>query len=172
MTLPVMDKEFWKERLFDAISHGKDLHQVIYNTDYAVWRGVQERTKEIFHGVINNGTKVLDAGCGYGSAYEVICGTYYVGIDISPELIRIAKTRHPHADFRVGNLTSLPEFENGYFDVCICRSLRGMILSNVGVVEWNRIEKELKRVSKKVYLIEYGDKEDLPLIEIVEGYHA
>ena len=170
-TLPVMTEEFWRERLFDVISHGRDLHQVIYHTDYEVWKKVQDNTEALLRGIVVSGTKVLDAGCGYGSAYEALClDAKYIGIDLSPELVRIAKTRHPHVDFRVGNLTSLPEFEDGYFEVCLCRSLRGMILINLGLEVWKNIERELKRVAKRLYLVEYGDKDDLPLIEIVEGF--
>lgn len=67
------------------------------------------------------GLRVLDVGCGSGK-YVVECakaGAEVKGIDISPEMIRLAKefceTNHVSASLSVGDATK--KLENG-FDVC------------------------------------------------------
>jgi SAM-dependent methyltransferase len=53
---------------------------------------------------------VLDAGCGAGAfaALAVERGHRVAGVDAAPELIRLARTRLPGADLRVGDLEALP----------------------------------------------------------------
>ena len=61
------------------------------------------------------GRRVLDAGCGGGrtSAWLAELGAAVVGIDVSPELVRLARERLPSATFSVGDLAEPLPFENG-----------------------------------------------------------
>jgi ubiquinone/menaquinone biosynthesis C-methylase UbiE len=67
---------------------------------------------------------ILDAGVGPGVTYERIRdrlgNTRYVGVDIAPVGIEKLKLMYPEADFRVGNLMSLP-FQNDSFDISYTR---------------------------------------------------
>lgn len=60
---------------------------------------------------------VLDAGCGSGRVAEHLdgLGLAVTGIDLSPEMIRIAPTACPRGNFVVGSLLELP-FAAGRFD--------------------------------------------------------
>lgn len=65
-------------------------------------------------------TKILDWGCGHGRYYSLFEQSDYYGIDISEELIKIAKNKYPHAKFIVNqSFLSLP-FENNFFDYIVC----------------------------------------------------
>lgn len=69
-----------------------------------------------------DGFKVLDLGCGSGRLYhlfEDFQDLTYVGVDQSEEQIKIAKEKFPNADFRVGEMTTLP-FADNEFDVLYC----------------------------------------------------
>lgn len=55
--------------------------------------------------------KVLDIGCGVG---RLMKSTYY-GIDISENMLKIAKKRLPKATFKLCNGRSIP-FDDNYFD--------------------------------------------------------
>lgn len=48
---------------------------------------------------------VVDLGCGSGITAQALCATGYdvLGIDISPDLIAIARTRVPHGQFQAGS---------------------------------------------------------------------
>lgn len=64
--------------------------------------------------------KILDWGCGHGRYYPIFEKTNYYGIDVSEELIKIAKNKYPLAKFLVNqSFLSLP-FENNSFDYLIC----------------------------------------------------
>lgn len=61
--------------------------------------------------------RVLDAGCGAGRFLPILAnlGCDVDGVDLSPELIRNARDRHPSFATRVATLTALP-FADGSFD--------------------------------------------------------
>jgi SAM-dependent methyltransferase len=49
------------------------------------------------------GCSVLDVGCGFGDLYEYLCrngvNVDYTGIDLCPDILEIARQRHPDASF-------------------------------------------------------------------------
>lgn len=84
--------------------------------------GTEERHKmrfKIIYDVgIKEGNSVLDLGCGFGDFFDYLReiglkDINYVGYDINPNLIEIAKERHPGIQFEVKDIQkdSLPEFD-------------------------------------------------------------
>jgi SAM-dependent methyltransferase len=69
---------------------------------------------------IGTGTRLLDIGCGsgYAAAMAAALGATVTGIDITPELIEIARERVPHAQFAVGGMDHLP-FDDDAFDAAV-----------------------------------------------------
>ena len=69
---------------------------------------------------IRPGTRLLDIGCGsgYAAAMAAGLGASVTGIDITPELIEIARERVPAGDFRVGTMDALP-YQDGSFDAAV-----------------------------------------------------
>jgi SAM-dependent methyltransferase len=70
-----------------------------------------------------NGKKALDYGCGKGDLYDYIkensIDIDYTGIDINPELVKLAKEKHPDAAFGVTDVEEKPLTE--HFDIAfIC----------------------------------------------------
>ena len=70
------------------------------------------------HARIGPGTSVLDCGCGAGRFLGLAAqrGAAVAGIDASGDLAKIAATRTPRADIRIGDLEALPWTDNS-FDV-------------------------------------------------------
>lgn len=91
------------------------------------------------------GSKVLDIGCGdgYGSFKLFKEGYHVTGIDLSKEMIQLAKSRVSIGDisFRQGNVNEIP-FDDNYFDAIMA----------INVLEWVEDPlhalKELNRVVK------------------------
>ncbi len=54
--------------------------------------------------------KALDAACGTGRQTALLCslGHAVTGIDASPEMLAIARAKHPSGDFRLGRIEALP----------------------------------------------------------------
>lgn len=145
--------EFWKERIDTAVSE----HYSVYVIHEQGWKRIFDEHKKIIEKEIKPDSYVLDAGCGYGRMCELFKPKNYEGIDFSPDFINKAQTKYPDYSFEVQNLKKLP-YENKQFDWAFCVSIKKMIVDNLGEKEWKIMEKELKRVAKKVLILEYGDE--------------
>ena len=157
---PIDNPDFWKRRLYWASATGRGTHTAIYDIDPDTWIYIQNDTNRILKNHLTSGMKLLDAGCGYGAASAYLpSGVNYVGVDISPDLIEVARIAYPDRVFVLGDIRDLSQFGDGEFDYGLCRSIRKMILDNLGAGEWDKMSRELLRVCKRVILIEY---EDLP----------
>lgn len=70
---------------------------------------------------VGPGVKVLDVACGPGllSAAALKRGASVIGLDFSPNMVAVARSLCPEAEFREGDAEDLP-FEDGRFDAVIC----------------------------------------------------
>lgn len=78
------------------------------------------RTECVYKWLNTNYHRLLDAGCSYGYAtrfYAEKCSEVYA-VDISSELIEIAKSKYPNINFSVASLEKLP-FPDDYFDAIV-----------------------------------------------------
>lgn len=153
MSKPVDDINFWKGRIEEA-KRGYD-HYSVYVANLTLWKFIEKNHRAIIHQHIRKSDAVLDAGCGYGRAVEFL-PTHYTGVDFSPDFIKLAKERYPDKTFIVSKLESLP-FNDHDFDWAVCISIKTMIKNNLGEDAWLAMEKELKRVAKKILILEYED---------------
>jgi len=66
--------------------------------------------------------RVADLGCGTGTLTRLLVDEGYTvdGLDISPEMVRRARSKVPEADFRVGD-ASAPGLEAAAYDAVLCR---------------------------------------------------
>jgi len=67
---------------------------------------------------VGAGTRLLDAGCGTGEflALAIERGAAASGIDLSADMLSVARRRAPEADIREGDVTRLP-YDDDAFDV-------------------------------------------------------
>ena len=88
----------------------------------AAWSGLTRGfiPKLIKSAGISKGQKVLDVACGPGYVSEAVAHLRAepVGIDFSPEMIRLAKQRNPNIQFAIGDAQSL-EFDPDTFDAVV-----------------------------------------------------
>ena len=70
---------------------------------------------------IHNNDRILDLGCGNGRTFDLLKNSQikYYGLDLSEELIKIAKISIPKGKFTVGDLLQTPYRENE-FNVVLC----------------------------------------------------
>lgn len=156
---PIDTVNFWKERIDYAKKQGKEQFSV-YQANDTLWSRITEIHKKVIKQLGVNG-KVLDAGCGFGRASEWF--TDYVGVDFSPDFIAEAKRKYPDRTFVQSDLKKL-DFKDKSFDWVIVISIKEMIVDNLGQEEWDAIEKELKRVGKKVLILEYTEPERYEIV--------
>src|SRR5262245_4314889 len=73
------------------------------------WGAVyHRRLAEIYRSVIAPGQRVLEIGCGTGDLLAALEPRTGVGVDISPEMLRIAAGRHPRLRFIQADALALP----------------------------------------------------------------
>ena len=67
------------------------------------------------------GTKLIDIATGPGSVAATASrlGAACIGVDLSPEMIALARSSHPDIDFRVAEVERLP-FADRSFDAVVC----------------------------------------------------
>ena len=79
---------------------------------------------------IPEGKRVLDLGCGIGDLLEALNPAHGVGIDISPEMIQIAKENHPNLNFLLGdfeNQETISSLDEQPFDYIILSDTIGFL---------------------------------------------
>ncbi len=89
--------------------------------------------------------RILDAGCGtgYQTPFFLQAGYEYIGVDVSEQMLSIARARNPTARFEKMNLYSLA-FPNNHFDgFWACAVLQHLPKKQVG-----QALQELSRVTK------------------------
>lgn len=75
---------------------------------------------------LSGGHRILDIACGTGIlarlAKERLGGSgYVVGIDISPDMLAVARAVAPDIDWREGNAVALPLSDGEQFDIVACQ---------------------------------------------------
>lgn len=156
MAEPILDPLYWRKRLDEATN----LHHAIFRCPLETWQKIEEKHRQILAATIKPGDSVLDCGCGWGRLLDLMptIGPY-VGIDLSPDFIRMAQQRHKRR-FHVEDLREishetlglLPHFQ---FDWAIFLSIRPMVRRNLGDEVWAKIEANVRKVAKRLLLLEY-----------------
>ena len=97
---------------------------------------------------LQDGMKLLDAGCGTGSLLKELSGSgkelNLYGIDLSPEMVNAARVKlkdKKHIELYEGSAADLP-FESNFFDYVVCaNSLHHHANPNQSLVEMARVLK-------------------------------
>jgi trans-aconitate 2-methyltransferase len=114
--------------------------------------GVNIRHRTIYRNLrklgLNNRSNVLEVGCGIGTVSSLILKTVsdgsFVGVDISPESIRIAcelKGRHRNAEFLVSDMTDFSH--NSRFNFIVLPD----VLEHIPVEQHNNIFRLLSQLA-------------------------
>lgn len=152
--------EFWKDRLDRALAENKSPQWAVYRVSETDWAEVQRQTGEILERFVEYGDSLLDVGCGIGAACECLPNSArYTGIDVSPDLVEVAKERYlgPSRRFFVNDVRELPEDTPEFmrYDLAFGRSTESTIGGNMPPEQWESIRNRLKKIARKVVWIEY-----------------
>jgi SAM-dependent methyltransferase len=167
----ISSQSFWKKRIEDALEM-KEIHRSVYWIDISVWEDIQQKHRDVLVKLFpkQRMTKLLDVGCGYGALLDALpeAPIDYTGIDISPDLLKIAKEYYPANNFIDGDFCALP-FEDHTFNMAICRSIEGVVKENLGFSVWRNAEREILRVCDVLVLLNYTDPTSYRISEAVRS---
>jgi ubiquinone/menaquinone biosynthesis C-methylase UbiE len=109
------------------------------------------------------GKKVLDLGCGSGLYVRELIrrGAKVKGIDVSEEMVKIAREENPSIEFKVGSSEKLP-YKNQEFDVV----LSALMMPYPS--KWDKTLKEVNRVLKPDGLFTFSIRN--PVTEVTGGH--
>ena len=90
------------------------------------------------------GKKILDLGCGSGIYVKELIkkGAKIKAMDISSELIKIARQENPKIEFKIGSISKKLPYKKGEFDIVL-----GALVMHY-IDNWTPAFKEIKRVLK------------------------
>lgn len=97
MAEDILSPQYWKRRLQTAPKDG--LHHSIFRCPLQTWLEIEARHKKVLAQHIQLGDCILDAGCGYGRLLRLMPEGWrgaYLGVDISPDFIKLALSEHAH----------------------------------------------------------------------------
>jgi len=86
-----------------------------------------DNQEEYFRFLVPEGLSVLELGCGAGDLLYALRPKRGVGIDFSPEMVRIARERYPNLEFRTADIEKIEGWEET-FDVLILSDVVGHLM--------------------------------------------
>jgi SAM-dependent methyltransferase len=169
MTEAIDQTSYWAERLANARARG-EIHHAVFICSEEQWKGIERKHVEILGKHVKHTDSVLDAGCGYGRLLDMLPKGWqggYLGIDLSPDFIHMARDKHPHKVFICGDLRNLPDhIPPKAFDWAVLISIKNMVIGQMGTGVWEQIEAELKTVAKRLLILEYNENEREVVYEV------
>lgn len=159
MTEPILSPDYWRRRLLQA-QHNGQLHHAIFKNPLGEWRRIEAKHRQILAETVGPCQSVLDAGCGWGRLLELMPPTWrgvYVGVDISPDFVKMAEERHPDRSFLCADLRSWRRSGPLIFDWGIMVSMRPMVRRNLGDDAWAEIEANIRACCDKLLYLEYDE---------------
>jgi SAM-dependent methyltransferase/glycosyltransferase involved in cell wall biosynthesis len=94
------------------------------------------------------GARVLEMGCGTGHLLSALEPAYGVGLDLSPEMVRIGQELHPQLRLQVGDAADLQLDEQ--FDYVVCHNLLGNLEDVQGLLQ--RLRRVLTPGGKVIFV--------------------
>jgi len=105
-----------------AARHAEHWDRVAARPIGALSRHYRARLAEIYRHGIGECDSILEVGCGNGDLLSALDPKRGVGVDLSPEMVRIARERHPQLEFVCADAQSF-ELDDAAFDVVILSDL-------------------------------------------------
>ncbi len=150
---PVCTPEFWRVRLEQADG---EIHRSLFSGSLRQFSVIEAWQRDRVREGIGNGDSILDAGCGYGRLLDLLPLSWwgdYLGVDVSPEFVALARQVHPRREFLVADLRDLRFLPASSFDVAVCVWIEDMVRLNAGEGVWQAMELELRRVARRVLIV-------------------
>jgi ubiquinone/menaquinone biosynthesis C-methylase UbiE len=109
-----------------------------------------EELEKYLHFLIPENSSVIEIGCGLGETLESLKPSRGLGVDISPQMVKIARRRFPHLQFETGDFESL-EIEEKFDYVVIDGTIGNVDDIQLAIAELHKVCKPETRVIMVYY---------------------
>ena len=157
----IFNPQYWSDRLARAVAR-EQAHYAVFEGSKEKWEAGRLRQQALLRQHVNKYTSVLDVGCGWGRLLGIMPKEWegpYVGVDICPEFIDLARRAWPAHYFMCRDIRHLHPLERTY-DLAVCCSIKPMVVRNAGAEVWRQIEGNLRKVARGILLLGYDDLDD------------
>lgn len=113
---------------FDHMAHKRD-YWIAKNNYY------YNDLKTILQFIIPEGASVLEVGCGTGDLLNSVKPSFGIGIDVSSEMVQIAKSKYPHLEFLALSAERIDELNQRKFEYIIISDTLGYLEDIQKVIE-------------------------------------
>lgn len=155
----VTNPDYWRDRMYGAFASG-ERHRLMFNGSVEQFNEVESQQKKALR-AIRRGQSVIDVGCGYGRLPELLrvqgWTGRYVGYDVSPDLVGVARKWWPDKSthsFHVADLINSPPVPSSRADWAVALWIKTMLANSGMLPEWDRIEEWMGRVAHQVLVID------------------
>lgn len=164
-----------KQRLRIQKRHEASIQRFGYTHQALFWvsKEVQEvRFQQLVKilGDTKQSFSMLDFGCGFGDFYDYLVFhdflPDYLGLDVSPEMIRSAKALHPSLEFINGELADMPFIAQQFDYVFLSGALNEVVDSDGSYAK--AVIKELFNLSAKGMAFNLLNKKDDQIAQAVD----
>lgn len=94
-------------------------NELAVHYDHAFTRKIDLAENQVTFGLIPQGGHILDLGCGTGLYLEYCQPGNYVGLDISSNMLGVARAKFPGQSFIEGDMANLGAFGDNVFDAIV-----------------------------------------------------
>jgi hypothetical protein len=172
MANDILDPDFWTKRYLRGVQQFNQPHRAVFECTLDLWEQICKSHRRILSKYVGRRDAILDVGCGWGRILDLLPKSWkgpYLGVDLCPEFIKMARRKYPDRCFVVGDLRNLdiPTPNNKPFpmyDIAILVSIRPMMKRELGEETWQQMETNVRKYATRLLYLEY-DPEDLGAIE-------
>lgn len=156
MSEPIFDPAYWKDKLYDSL-RSMERHRAIYNGSKDEFDKIEAYQRDVLRKFVGARTSIVDFGCGYGRLLDLVPRWWrgsYVGYDVSPDLIDVARRIWPTREFIVRDLVNDAIEPRPQCDLSVALWMRSMFLRNGQEHAFLRLLAQMQYASRKVLLID------------------
>jgi SAM-dependent methyltransferase len=158
----LLQPSYWGERLRAARIVDRLHESVFRGVDPEWWKRMTDYRRKKLAEVVKPEDSVLDAGCCWGWLLDILPDGWkgdYLGVDLSPDFVALARQRYPGRAFVVGDLLKPETIDLGgrHFTWAYVGSVKSMFTNQIGGDSWERIEAFLRSVADDLIVYEYQD---------------
>lgn len=136
-----MDKEYAQYLLNKTKEDYNLIAEDFSRTRQSIWAEL-----DMFKDYVQDGDRVLDAGCGNGRLLDLLKDKKidYIGIDFSDKLVELAKKKYPDDKFLNADTLNLPFSDNNFdkvFSIAVLHTIPSVELREKALLELKRVLK-------------------------------